>query len=127
MRFMLWNAFSASGFHSTRTFFLLMRLVSGVMKCASFSHNSKKSHEIGVKHIDRYLQGTKDTGLILAPDARKLQLDLYADADFTGLFATEDEHDLVSVKSRTRVLLIFRGVLIYWGSKLQFKIALFTQ
>jgi hypothetical protein len=30
-----------------------------VHQCARFSHNPKRSHEIGVKHIARYLKGTQ--------------------------------------------------------------------
>ena len=71
-----------------------------IHQCARFSHNPKKSHEIRVNHIARYLQGTKDKGLILSPDTGNLPLDLYADTDFAGLFAAEDKYDPVSGKSR---------------------------
>ena len=36
-----------------------------VNRCARFTHNSKASHETAVKRICRYLQGTKDNGLVL--------------------------------------------------------------
>ena len=49
-----------------------------------------------------------------------------ADADFAGLFATEDKMDPVIVKSRTGVLLTFGNVPILWASKLQTEIALST-
>ena len=60
------------------------------------------------------------------PDKKRLSLDLFADADFAGLFASEDRKDPISVKSRTRVLLTLGGVPIFWSSKLQTEIALST-
>ena len=38
-----------------------------VHHCARFTHNTKVSHETAVKRICRYLQGTKDNGLVLNP------------------------------------------------------------
>ena len=91
-----------------------------VHQCARFSHLPKASHEIGVKHIVRYLKGTRDKGLIMKPNALDLKLDFSADADFAGLFASEDKLDPVNVKSRTGVLLLlyFGGVQVCWSSKL---------
>ena len=97
-----------------------------VHQCARFSHNPKASHEIGVKHIVRYLKVTRDKGLIMKPDAENLKLDLFADADFAGLYASEDKLDPISVKSRTGVLLNFGGVPVCWSSKLQSEISLST-
>ena len=97
-----------------------------VHQCARFSHNPRRCHEVGLKHIARYLQGTKDKGMILTPNSKNLKLDLFADADFAGLFVAEDKHDPVGVKSRTGLLLNFGGVPIYWSSKLQSEIALST-
>ena len=62
----------------------------------------------------------------MTPDKNNLRIDMYADADFAGLFATEDKMDPVSVKSRTGVLLTFGSVPILWASKLQTEIALST-
>lgn len=72
------------------------------------------------------MQGTNYKGIILTPDSKTLRLDLYADVDFVRLFVAEDKHDLVGVKIRTGILLNFRGVPIYWSSKLQSEIALST-
>ena len=52
--------------------------------------------------------------------------DLFADADFTGLYASEDKLDPVSAKCRTGILLNSGGVPVYWSSKLQSKISLST-
>ena len=89
-----------------------------VHQCARFSHNPKKSHEVGVKHIARYLKGTSTKGIIMSPDLKNMRIDLYTDADFADLYVTEDKMDPVSVKSKTGVLLTFGDVPILWSSKL---------
>ena len=60
------------------------------------------------------------------PDIEQLHLNLYADANFSGLFTSEDKHDPISVKSRIWLLLNFGNVPIFWSSKLQSEIALST-
>ena len=97
-----------------------------VHQCARFSHAPRHSHEVTLKHIGRYLKGTKDKGLIMKPMRDQLGLDLYADTDFAGLFGIEDKHDPIFVKSRTGILLTFGNVPILWSSKLQSEIALST-
>ena len=69
-----------------------------VHQCAIFSHNPKRSHEIALTRLARYLRGASDKGLILTPNRDRVQLDLFADADFAGLFVPENKHDPVSVK-----------------------------
>jgi hypothetical protein len=97
-----------------------------VHQCARLSYYPKHSHEIGVKHIARYLKGTRDKGIIMKPDPENICIDMYADADFSGLYSTEDKQDPVSVKRRSGVLLTFGNVPILWSSKLQTEIALST-
>ena len=70
--------------------------------------------------------GPSRTGLILSPDAAKLQLDVYTDADFAGLFTAEDVHNPISFKIRSGLIMNFGGVPIFWSSKLQPEIALST-
>ena len=83
------------------------------------------SHVIlGINNIIRYLKGTKDKGLILSLDEAKLQLDLYADADFLGFFTAKDIHDPISVKSPPGLIMNFGGVPIFWSSKPQSEIVL---
>ena len=62
----------------------------------------------------------------MKPDKSKLQLDLYADAEFAGLFTSEDKDDPISVRIRTGLLLTFRDVPVFWSSKLQSVISLST-
>ena len=97
-----------------------------VHKYAQFPHNSKASYEVRVKHIASYLRETRDKGLIMKSELKNLKLYLFADTDFSGLFATENELDPISVKSRTGILLNFGGVPVYWISKLQSEISLST-
>ena len=47
--------------------------------------------------------------MILTPDSKMLRLDLFADTDFAGLFASEGKYDPASVKSRAGILLNFEG------------------
>ena len=56
-----------------------------VHQCTRFTHNTKVSHETAVKRICRYLQGTKENGLVFNP-SKKLVVDCYADTDFAGLW-----------------------------------------
>ena len=48
------------------------------------------------------------------------------DADFAGLWGSENDQDPVSVKSRTSYLIMFMGCPLLWVSKLQTQIALST-
>ena len=70
--------------------------------------------------------GSSNRGLILTPNSHRIQLDLFAEVDFVGLFVADDKHDPVSVKSRTGLLINFGGVPIFQSSKLQTNIALST-
>jgi hypothetical protein len=70
-----------------------------VHQCARFTHCPQASHEEGIKHICRYLQGVKDNGLTFKP-SNDLQLDCYVDVNFTGLWNYESDQVPVCVKSR---------------------------
>ena len=96
-----------------------------VHQCARFTHAPRNSHAVAIKRILRYLQGTRDKGLVFNPST-SLQVDCYVDADFAGLWSIEDEQDPVSVKSRTGFLLMFMNCPLLWVSKLQTQIALST-
>ena len=51
---------------------------------------------------------------------------MYVDADFAGLYGTEDNNDPVCVISMTGYVLFLGGCLISWHSKFQTEIALST-
>ena len=58
-----------------------------VSQVARFMFAPKRSHELALKRIGRYLVGTADKGLILNPkNATLLNIDAYPDADFAGLY-----------------------------------------
>ena len=55
-----------------------------------------------------------------------MELDLYVDADFAGLWGHEHDKDPVCVKSRTGYLITLGECPVIWVSKLQTEIALST-
>ena len=71
-----------------------------VHQCAWFTHNTKVSHKTAVNMICRYLQGTKDNGLVFNP-YNELVVDCYADAYFAGLWGHEDPQDPICDRSIT--------------------------
>ena len=89
-----------------------------VYQCVQFSHNPELSYFIGIKNIARYLKGIRTTGIIIKPDTDQLNLDLYADENFSVLFSSKDTQEPVSVKSRTGLFLDFDDVPIFWSLKL---------
>ena len=53
-------------------------------------------------------------------------MDLYADADFAGLWNAEDPNDPIYTKLQSGILLTIGNVPLLWKSKLQTKTALIT-
>ena len=86
-----------------------------VHQCACFSHAPSHSHVIAIKRTAPYLKGVlnKQQGLIFkaTPD---LQLDMYVDADFAGLWTYEDDQDPVCVKSRTGYVMTLDDCPLHW-------------
>ena len=56
-----------------------------IQEFARFKNNTKASHKMSVKRIYWYLQGTNDNGIVFNK-SKKLMVDCYADADFSGLW-----------------------------------------
>jgi hypothetical protein len=94
-------------------------------QCARFSHAPKLPHEVALKRIGRYLQGTKDGGIIMRP-SKNVKLDCYVDADFAGLWGKDDSNDNTSVRSRTGFYIVLGNIPVLWCSKLQTEVALST-
>ena len=94
-----------------------------VHQAARYSTNPKKSHEIAVKHICRYLWLTQNKGLVCRPNGDG-ELNAYCDSDFAGRWHESTTHLRESVLSRTGYVLMFCGCPILWASKLQTEIAL---
>jgi len=100
-------------------------IAHAVHACARYTHNPKKSHATAVKHILRYLQGTKEKGMIIRPNHIH-GLDCYVDSDFAGNYSTYPDQDPNSVKSRTGYVILYQDCPILWVSKMQTQCALST-
>ena len=96
-----------------------------VSQVARFSHNPKKSHASAVKTIVRYLNRTKNMGMIVKPTG-DLAIDCYVDADFAGLHGRDPDYSPSSAKSRTGYIITMGGCPILWKSHLQTEISLST-
>ena len=94
-------------------------------QCARFSMDPKRSHEVAVMRIGKYLRSSMDKGIIYKPD-KKLGLECYVDADFAGGWQHADAESAESVMSRTGYILMYANCPIHWVSKLQTEIALST-
>ena len=77
--------------------------------------------------IVRYLRRTRDFGTctIVAPSSN-MNLELYVDADFAGLYRRDPDHSSSSARSRTGYIIFFGGIPLVWRSFLQSDIALST-
>ena len=89
-----------------------------VNQAARFTHDPKDSHAVAVKRIVRYLIHTKDKGLIFKPSL-DWKVDCYVDADFCGLWGSEDPDDPIVAKSRTGYIILLAGCPLLWKSSLQ--------
>jgi hypothetical protein len=96
-----------------------------VHQVARYTHNPREIHGKAVKRIVRYLAGTKNEGLIFTPNF-DVGLEMYCDADFAGLWKTEDPANSASVKSRTGFVIKLYGCPLLWTSRLQTEIAAST-
>ena len=63
--------------------------------------------------------------MVIQP-SQDLSLELYVDADFTGLWTAKSPDDPISVKSQTGFIIMIGGAPVIWSSKLQTEIALST-
>ena len=96
-----------------------------VSQAARFSNDPKQSHATAVKTIVRYLVGTRTNGTCVTPTG-KLDIKLFVDADFAGLFKKEANNDADSARSRTGYVLLLGGFPLIWKSHLQTEISLST-
>ena len=78
-----------------------------------------------MKRIYRYLQGTKENGIVLNP-SNKLVEDFYGEADFAGLLGHENPQDPICDMSKSGFVITFANCPLLWMSKLQTEIALST-
>ena len=100
-------------------------LAFAVHQCARFSSNPRTSHAKAIRLIGKYLQGTKDRGIILSPTEHSFES--YVDADFCGLWNPETAmYDKMTSKSRTGFVINYAGCPLTWASRLQPETALST-
>lgn len=96
-----------------------------VNQCARFCHSPKASHGRAIIRIVRYLQGTRERGIIYRTN-KELALDCYVDADYCGLWGVEPPSSSLAVRSRSGFVFTFAGSPFHWISRLQGKTALST-
>jgi hypothetical protein len=98
-----------------------------VSQAARFAFSPKRSHELALIRVGQYLKATRECGLTMKPtDVTQLQMDVYVDSDFMGLYGRELRSDPTNVKSRTGYVICMNSCPIIWSSKLQESIALST-
>ena len=79
-----------------------------------------------MKRIGRYLQATRDRGLIICPNEQRL-FECWVDADFAGNWLQRAAPvDPMTSKSRSGWIILFAGAPITWASKIQTITALST-
>jgi hypothetical protein len=96
-----------------------------VNQAARFTHDPKQSHAVAVKRIVRCLIGTRTKGLIFRPTG-DWKVDCHVDADFCGLWGSEDPNDPIVSKSRTGYVILLAGCPLLWKSTLQQETSLST-
>jgi hypothetical protein len=96
-----------------------------VSQVCRFTSNPKQSHATAVKSILRYLKRTRLFGTIMRPNG-KLDLDLYVDADFAGLYGKEPDSNPDSARSRTGYIIFLSDCPLLSKSVLQTSIACST-
>jgi hypothetical protein len=96
-------------------------------QCSRFSFNPKRSHELALIQIGRYLRATSTKGITFKPsDISTLHLDVYVDSDFLGLYGHEDRTDPTNVKSRCGYTMLLNNCPLIWSSHLMDGICLST-
>lgn len=97
-----------------------------VNQCARYMFNPKRSHELALIRIGKYLKGTRTKGITFKPSGGMFNVNAFPDADFAGLYGHEHPADPACVKSRTGFVITIANCPIMWKSSLQSKTALST-
>jgi hypothetical protein len=113
-----WNYLSVVGMLLYLTTNTRVDIAFPVSQVARFSANPKQSHATAVKTIIRYLKGTRLMGTIMRPQ-NNLNVEMYVDADFGGLYGCEDDRNPTSAKSRTGYVILLAGCPLVWRSQIQ--------
>ena len=91
-------------------------IMCAVGKLAQFTSNPSSKHLLAAKRVLRYLQGTRNRGIIYRPPP--MRLTGYSDADWAG--------DIDSRRSTTGYVVMLNGGAIAWRSHRQPTVALST-
>ena len=96
-----------------------------VHQCTRFCNSPKLSHEQALKRICRYLQGTRNKGLIFKPDLKQ-GFNCYVDVNWAGNWLKSNPISSAGVLSHSGFLIKYADCPILWGSKMQSLVALST-
>ena len=88
-----------------------------VHQCDQFINNAKASHDVAMMGIFRYLQGTKNKGLVFNM-SKNMVVYLYAGKDFAGPCVHENPQYPNCDSSKTRFVVIFANYPILWVSEI---------
>ena len=88
-----------------------------VSQTARFNHHPKQSHAVAIKKIVRYLKATSTKGMVIKL-TNSLQLNVYPDASFCGLYNQDPPQDSSSAKSRMGHITFLGPCPLSWKSKL---------
>lgn len=121
----VWNYRQAIGMANYLQMITRPELSMAVHQAARYCIDPKLMHERSIYRLGKYLQGTKDKGIIFKPDPSR-GLECYVDADFAGGWNKADANNAEAVMSRTGYVLMYAGCPLTWCSKLQTEVALST-
>ena len=88
-----------------------------VQQLSQHTHDFSQAHWTAVKHVIHYLKGTHDAGIVLHHSTSTPLIEIYSNADFTGL---ADSHSVGGFLCK------YHGCIVTWVSKKQPQIALST-
>jgi Reverse transcriptase (RNA-dependent DNA polymerase) len=98
------------------------KISCAVHQAARYSSDPRINHTEAIKRLARYLKANPEKGMYLRPTGHSFEV--YADADFCGLWNIESPNKPVSAKSRTGYIIMYGGCPIIWASQLQTEISL---
>ena len=102
-----WNYTSIVGIMLYLEGSTMLNMAYDVHPCSRFSHDHQCSHDVGIKHIARYLKYIRTKRLSMKPDSNNLKLDLFTDVDFQDCLLLKKP----DIQSVSRVELDFYSIL----------------
>ena len=112
-----WNYRAVNGMLNFLTDSTRPDINMAVHQTSRFNNDPTWKHEKAVMRICRYLEGTKDRGMVFRPETSK-GLELFVDADFAGNWKNASEEHPENCLSRTGFIIRFNGCNIIWKSHL---------